>query len=74
MVCQSRRTPRRKIDSKQNVAKEFVEPWVKFRSGGLSPSGVTDNDSRAFLAEHAPLFGLRAPVPTFLSAEEAQHA
>ena len=37
-------------------------------------SGIADDDSSALLAEHAPLFGLRAPVPAFLSTEEAEHA
>lgn len=62
------------IDSKQNVAKELVEPWIKCWMGQLRSSGVADDDSSTLFAKHAPLFGLRAPVPAFLSTEEAEHA
>src|SRR5690242_21292561 len=77
MVCQGHQTPRRKSTStrSKNVAKEFVEPWGHVLVASKEPSScVTDDDASALLAEHTPLFGLWAPVPAFLSTEEAEHA
>jgi hypothetical protein len=36
--------------------------------------GVADDYSGALFTEYTSLFGLRAPVPTFLAIEEAEHA
>lgn len=86
MVCQGRQTPRRKEEGKKreptrnkNVAKEFVEPWVRGWVGRAMgkerrSSCIADDDARALLAEHTPFFGLGAPVAALFATEEAEHA
>ena len=74
MVCQSRRTPRKKIDSKQNIAMEFVEPWVNVWMREPGSSSIADDYSCTLFTEYTSLFSLGAPVPAFLPTEEAEHA
>lgn len=44
------------------------------RQRGLQGLGVADDNPRAFFPEHAPLFGLGAPISAFFATEEAEHA
>lgn len=56
--------------SSSRILDRLKNPRKKVRGRA---SRVADDDSGAFFAQHASLFGLGTPVPAFLSTEEAKH-